>query len=78
MPLPAFDAGEYIKMHKLKDSLRGSLVLVYFKLKHYAIKDKKKDGVAGNTFSALATYTQVKVLERGLTVDPLLTRVEGP
>ena len=63
-PLPGFDAsGKFIKVSDLENSLRGSLVLVYFELKHYAIKDKKTNGVAGNTFSAIAT--QVKILERG-------------
>ena len=62
-PLPAFDAnGKFIKVSDLENSLRGSLVLVYFELKHYAIKDKKTNGVAGNTFSAIAT--QVKILKR--------------
>jgi hypothetical protein len=62
-PLPAFDANEkFIKTHELEVSLRGSLVLVYFELKHYSIKDKRSDSVAGNTFSAFAT--QVKILQR--------------
>ena len=64
MPLPAFDANnDFIKTHELEISLRGSLVLVYFELKHYSIKNKKTDWVVGNTFSA--TVTQVKILERG-------------
>jgi len=68
-PLPAFDAsGKFIKIHNLEDSLRGSLVLVYFELKHFAIKDKRTDGVAGNTFSAIAT--QVTILERGADRRP--------
>jgi len=44
------------------------MVLVYFELKHYAIKDRKNDRVAGNTFSAIAT--QVKILERGADRRP--------
>ena len=63
-PLPAFDSsGGFIKIPELEHSLRGSLVLVYFELRHYPIKNKKANGIAGNTFSA--TATQVKVLERG-------------
>jgi hypothetical protein len=63
-PLPAFDAKKnFIKIHDLESSLRGSLVLVYFDLKHYSIKDKRTDGIASNTFSA--TVTQVTILERG-------------
>jgi hypothetical protein len=68
-PLPAFDVGgKFIKIHNLEDSLRGSLVLVYFELKHYSIRDKRNDGIAGNTFSAIAT--QVMVLERGAERRP--------
>ena len=68
-PLPAFDAGgKFIKIDGLEESLRGSLVLVYFELKHYAIRDKKTDGIAGNTFSAIAS--QVKILERGADRRP--------
>jgi hypothetical protein len=55
-------------MHSLEDSLKGSLVLVYFELKHFAIRGKRTDGVAGNTFSAIAT--QVKILERGADRRP--------
>ena len=63
-PLPAFDMkGRFIKVHNLESLLTGSLVLVYFELKHYAIKSKKTDNIAGNTFSAIST--QVKVLEPG-------------
>jgi hypothetical protein len=62
-PLSAYDSkGRFIKIQELEVSLMGSLVLVYFELKHYAIKDKKTDRVGGNTFSAVAT--QVKILER--------------
>ena len=62
-PLPAFDTnGKFIKISDLEVSLRGSLVLVYFELKHYAIKDKRTNYVTTNTFSA--TATQVKILER--------------
>ena len=68
-PLPAFDAsGKFIKTAELEVSLMGSLVLVYFKLKHYPIRDKKTFGVAGNTFTAIAT--QVKILERGSARRP--------
>ncbi|KAF8817653.1 hypothetical protein BYT27DRAFT_7237288 [Phlegmacium glaucopus] len=61
-PLPAFDAtGKFIQIHDLEASLSGSLVLVYFQLKHYAIKDKKTNEIASNTFTAIAT--QIKILE---------------
>lgn len=67
--MPAFDAnGKFIKIHNLENSLRGSLVLVYFKLKHYSIKDRKSSDVAGNTFSAIAT--QVKILKCGADRRP--------
>ena len=56
--------GRFIKVHNLlvESSLTGSLVLVYFELKCYAIKSKKTDNImiAGNTFGAI--LTQVKVL----------------
>ena len=68
-PLPAFDAsGKFIKAHNLEESLKGSMVLVYFELRHYAIKNRKNNLVAGNTFSAIAT--QVKILERGADCRP--------
>ena len=53
----------FIKTDELESSLKGSLVHVYFELRHYAIKSKRTDSIAGNTFSAIST--QVKVLERG-------------
>ena len=63
-PLPAFDTGgKFIKVHDLEGSLRGSLVLVYFELKHYSIRDKRMNAIMSNTVSAMAT--QVKVLGRG-------------
>jgi hypothetical protein len=68
-PLPAFDAtGKFLKIQDLEVSLRGALVLVYFELKHYSIKEKKSDCVASNTISAIAT--QVKILERGAERRP--------
>jgi hypothetical protein len=67
--LPAFDANDnFIKIHDLEVSLRGSLVLVYFELRHYAIRHKRTNLVNTNTFSA--TATQVRVLERGAGVNP--------
>jgi hypothetical protein len=55
-PLSAYDsAGTFIRIQDLETSLRGSLVLVYFQLKHYAIKDKKADKISSNMFSAIAT-----------------------
>ena len=68
-PLPAFDtSGKFIKAHDLEIALRGSLVLVYFELKHYSIRDKRMVGVSSNTVSAIAT--QVKILERGADRHP--------
>jgi hypothetical protein len=68
-PLSAYDSsGNFIKIRELEVSLRGSLVLVYFELKHYAIKDKKTDRIGGNTFSAVAT--QVKILEHAAEQQP--------
>jgi hypothetical protein len=62
-PLRAYDAnGTFIKISEQELVLPGSLVLVYFQLKHYAFKKKMSDGVGSNTFTA--TATQVKVLER--------------
>ena len=72
-PLPAFDmSGKLIKIPELEFSLRGSLVLVYFELRHYPIRNKRTNGISGNTFSA--TATQVKVLERGAGRRSSLTR----
>jgi hypothetical protein len=63
-PLPAFNtSGTFIKVHEQEFTLRGSLALVYFQLRHYPIRSKRNNGIAGNTFSA--TVTQVKILERG-------------
>jgi hypothetical protein len=63
-PLHAFTSDDkFINITELEVSLRGSLVLVYFELKHYAIRDKRSNCVSTNTFSA--TATQVKVLELG-------------
>lgn len=63
-PLPAYDTnGKFIKFDDLEVSLRGSLVLVYFEVKHYAIRDRRSNVIGTNTFSA--TATQVKILERG-------------
>lgn len=63
-PLHAFDtSGNFINVQDLEISLRGSLVLVYFELKHFPIRNKRTNGIFGNTISA--TATQVKVLERG-------------
>ena len=68
-PLPAFDtSGKFIKTRELEVALRGSLVLIYFELKHYPIKDKISNGIAGNTFSAITT--QVKILECGTERRP--------
>jgi hypothetical protein len=68
-PLSAYDAaGTFIRIQDLETSLRGSLVLVYFQLKHYAIKDKKTDKISSNTFSAVAT--QVKILQRAAERRP--------
>jgi len=61
-PLPAYDTdGKFIDIRNHKVSLSGSLVLVYFQLRHYVIRNKRTNGVGGNTFSAVAT--QVKILQ---------------
>ena len=63
-PLPAFDAsGKFIKTRDLENALRGSMVLVYFEMRHYAIKEKKGTSITSNTVSAIAT--QVSVVESG-------------
>ena len=68
-PLPAFyTSGKFIKTCELEVALRGSLVLIYFELKHYPIKDKRSNGIASNTFSAIAM--QVKILECGTKCCP--------
>ena len=64
-PLPTYDSsGKFIKINDLEVYLRESLVLVHFELRHYAIRDKRTNGIITNTFSA--TATQVKILQRGL------------
>ena len=68
-PLPAFDAsGNFIKTCQLKGSLRGALVLVYFQLRHYPIRNKRTNGITSNTFSVTATL--VKILECGPECHP--------
>jgi hypothetical protein len=68
-PLHVFDTNEdFLKIHDFEVSLRGSLVLVYFELKHYAIKDRRTNGIGTNTFSA--TATQVQILERAAVKNP--------
>ncbi|KAF8808339.1 hypothetical protein BYT27DRAFT_7255660 [Phlegmacium glaucopus] len=68
-PLPAFDAqGKFIKVNDLEFSLKGSLVLVQFNLRHYAIRDKRTNGITSNTFTA--TATQVQILEPATTQRP--------
>lgn len=68
-PLPAFDSsGKFIKVRDLEVSLTGSLILVYFELRHYAIRDRRTNGVSTNTFSA--TATQVTILESGAVRNP--------
>jgi hypothetical protein len=78
--LPAFDTDrKFIKIDQLEVSLTGSLVLVYFELRHYAIKKKKIDIIGSNTFSAIAT--QVKILERAIERQPSAYRsliLKGP
>ncbi|KAF8815383.1 hypothetical protein BYT27DRAFT_7333929 [Phlegmacium glaucopus] len=64
-PLLAYDeSGNFIKVLDHEFLLKRALVLVYFNLKHYAIRDKKTnhDGIAGNTFTAIAS--QIMILER--------------
>jgi hypothetical protein len=60
--LATYDAdGSYVKPYNLETALMGSLVLVYFQVKHYAIRNSKSAGLSSNTFSAMPT--QVKILE---------------
>ena len=60
-PLPAFNTSKkFIKVRDLEVTLRGVLVLVYFELRHYAIRDRRSNGVATNTFSATATSGKLK------------------
>jgi hypothetical protein len=67
-PLSAFTLkGNLIKPRDLEITLQGSLVLVYFQLKHFSIKEGT-DKVKGNTFSALAT--QVIILETPKKLNP--------
>jgi hypothetical protein len=62
-PLHAFHPnGKFVNILEQEAALRGALVVVHFKLKHYAIKNKRTNGVGGNTFSAVAT--EVQILER--------------
>lgn len=68
-PLPAYDEkGKFIKAQDLEMSLRGSLILIYFKLRHYAIRDKRMTHINTNTFSTMVT--QVKVLMHGPGQNP--------
>ena len=68
-PLPTYDEKrKFIKAQDLEVSLRGSLILVYFKLRHYAIRDKRMSHINTNIFSAMAT--QVKVLVHGPGQNP--------
>jgi hypothetical protein len=68
-PLPAYDTNDQlIRIHDLEVQLRGSLVLVQFELRHYAIRDKRSNSIGTNTFSA--TATQIQVLERGALKNP--------
>ena len=67
-PLPTFKFNtteKFIKINDLEVSLtgRGSLVLIYFELKHYTIRDKRTGCISTNAFSAMAT--QVKILKCG-------------
>ena len=54
--MPAYGANSsFIKIRDLEAMMRGSLVLVYFELKHYSIKDKRSSDVSSNMISAIAT-----------------------
>ncbi|KAF8798368.1 hypothetical protein BYT27DRAFT_7343617 [Phlegmacium glaucopus] len=79
-PLPAYDeSGNFIKIQDHELTLKGALVLVYFQLKHYTIKDRNSNGVLGNTFTAIAT--QIKILERAAkrNTSPYKTQMlKGP
>jgi hypothetical protein len=61
-PLRAYHPnGDFINVNEQETYLRGSLVLVTFKLRHYAIRNSSNDGVKTNTFTA--TTTEVEILE---------------
>jgi hypothetical protein len=61
-PLRAYHSnGDFIDVSEQETHLRGSLVLVTFKLRHYAIRNNANDGVRTNTFTA--TVTEVQILE---------------
>ncbi|KAF8802411.1 hypothetical protein BYT27DRAFT_7261183 [Phlegmacium glaucopus] len=62
-PLPAYDENaNFIRVRDQENYLKGSMVLIYFQLRHYAIRDKDTNGITGNTFTASAT--QIKILQR--------------
>jgi hypothetical protein len=62
-PLVVYDSKNvFVNPGDLELSLRGSLVLVYFQMRHYEIQGKDKK-INGNTFTA--TVIQIKVLEEG-------------
>jgi hypothetical protein len=66
-PLAAYNSkGGLINQRDLEVTLRGSLALVYFQLKHYSIRGKpdaakEEASVSSNTITA--TAIQVKILE---------------
>ncbi|KAF8801912.1 hypothetical protein BYT27DRAFT_7215789 [Phlegmacium glaucopus] len=62
-PLPAYDKnGKFIRVRDQENYLKGSLVLVYFQLKHYGIREKDSNSITSNTFTAVTT--QIKILQR--------------
>lgn len=61
--MPVFDPTKtFVGVLDQEMVLPGSLVLVRFELKHYAIRNRNTRGVSGNTFTA--TVSAVEILER--------------
>jgi hypothetical protein len=56
----AYNLGnEFINPDNLTKHLLGAQVLVYFNLKHYAIRHKYVNNIRGNTFLAYATQVEI-------------------
>jgi hypothetical protein len=71
-PLPAFDTrDEPICSPKMTATLKESLVLVHFNLKHFSISEKKKKTASRNVFTA--TPTHIKILKYNGEHQPALS-----
>ncbi|KAF8816291.1 hypothetical protein BYT27DRAFT_7248382 [Phlegmacium glaucopus] len=79
-PMRVYDAqGKLIKTHNLELSLKGSLILIQFSLRHYAIREKNNNGKASNTFSAMATEIQILEPAKKCTPSPYkILALKGP